>query len=285
MLDGCEKLNVVNFKPVSFDLLDMTQIDLSTDQQYLYDIHLSARKLSEGLANKNSGKMAHSPWLTTANCISRLYVSTVEPSQTLKIIVKYITNVHAPVWFAIKNISQNGALLLFKTTEIPQVLIPDVRNIVYPVIQRNAFFAHPENLLLCMINDESSNIIQLGWRQIKKARKQFKRKTIRTFQILDLNFEAEMYFDMINWQKVNLTEPSLTHSISDDEINHLIIPKEKKNFPHLPCNTQAVERCVKLVTGASSLVCGQNSRFFVQKSNHVRKSQVLKQNKSLKFNC
>ena len=104
MLDGCEKLDVFNFKLVLFDLLDMGQIDLSTDQQYLYDIHqsVSAGKLSEGLANKNPGKMAHSRWLTTANHILRLYVSTVEPSQTLKIIVKYITKVHAPVWFAIK---------------------------------------------------------------------------------------------------------------------------------------------------------------------------------------
>ena len=91
MLDGCKKLDVVNFKPVSFDLLDMTQIDLSTDQQYLYDIHLSAGKLSEGLANKNPGKMAHSRWLTTANSILRLYASTVEPFQTLKIIVEYKT--------------------------------------------------------------------------------------------------------------------------------------------------------------------------------------------------
>ena len=104
MFDGCEKLDVVNFKPVSFDLLDMSQIDLSTDQQYLYDIHqsVSAGKLSEGLANKNPGKMAHSRWLTTANYILRLYVSTVEPSPNLKMIVEYITKVYAPVWFTIK---------------------------------------------------------------------------------------------------------------------------------------------------------------------------------------
>ena len=62
MLDGIEKLDVFNFKLVLFDLLDISQIDLSTDQQYLIDINqsVSAGKLSEGLANKNSGKMAHS---------------------------------------------------------------------------------------------------------------------------------------------------------------------------------------------------------------------------------
>ena len=111
-----------------------------------------------------------------------------------------------------------------------------------------------------MIDDDSSDIRQLGWRQIKKTKEQSKRKTIRTFQISDLNFEAELHFNMINWQKGNLTEPQLTRIISDDEINYLISSKEKKNFPHLPCHTQAVKRCVKLVTEASFLVCGQNSR-------------------------
>ena len=52
MLDGCEKLDVVNFIPIPFDLPDMNQSDLNTDQQYLYDIHksVSAGKLIEGLA-------------------------------------------------------------------------------------------------------------------------------------------------------------------------------------------------------------------------------------------
>ena len=55
MLDGCKKLDVANFEPVPFYLLDMSQTDLSTDQKYLYDIYksVSARKISEGLADKN----------------------------------------------------------------------------------------------------------------------------------------------------------------------------------------------------------------------------------------
>ena len=96
------KLNVLNFK----HLLDINQTDLSTDQEYLYDIHksVSAGKLSEGLAGKNPEKMAHSWCLTTANRILRLYVSTDEPFQILKIIVEYIMKVYAPVWFAIKKL-------------------------------------------------------------------------------------------------------------------------------------------------------------------------------------
>ena len=116
VFDGCEKLDVVNFEPALLDLLDMNQTDLSTDQQYLYNIHKSvpAGKLSEGQANKNPEKNVHFRWLTTANRILRLCVSTDEPSQTLKIIVKYIMKLYAPLWFAIKNTSssQNGVLHL-----------------------------------------------------------------------------------------------------------------------------------------------------------------------------
>ena len=92
MLDGCEKLDVVNFEPNPYDLPDMNQSNPSTDQQYLYDNHksVSAGKSIEGLANKSPGKMAHSRWLTD------------QPSRTLRIIVAYIMKVYALVWFAIK---------------------------------------------------------------------------------------------------------------------------------------------------------------------------------------
>ena len=32
------------------------------------------------------------------------------------------------------------------------------------------------------------------------------------------------------------------------------------DFPRFPCHTQAVERCVKLITQASATVCGQKAR-------------------------
>ena len=74
---------------------------------------------------------------------------------------------------------------------------------------------------------------------------------------------------------MNLTELPLTHSISDDEINHLISSKEKKNFLHLHCYMQAVERCIKLITEASTLVCGKILEIvlFVQKSNRVKNAK------------
>lgn len=73
---------------------------------------------------------------------------------------------------------------------------------------------------------------------------------------------------MINWQKTNVTSPPLLNDVEVNEDNLLILASKKitKNrdikidFKKLPCNTQAVERSVKLVTEASMSVCTAAAR-------------------------
>ena len=50
--------------------------------------------------------------------------------------------------------------------------------------------------------------------------------------------------------------------MSDDELTGLIVAEMKPSvlFPKFPCHTQAVERCVKVVTEASAAVCDEKSR-------------------------
>ena len=71
-----------------------------------------------------------------------------------------------------------------------------------------------------------------------------------------------IYTELINWQSCNITEPPLTVHISDVDITAFVKSKESPliNFPRFPCHTQAVERCIKLVTEASAAVCGNTSR-------------------------
>ena len=166
--------------------------------------------------------------------------------------------VYAPMWFRIKvnSSSECGAQNLFKTIELSKSLNANVKEIIHPVIQRNAFYADPENILLGMINDERSHIRELSWRYIRKARDHYKGKSLRIFKIPALNFEATDYTTMISWQDTEVTEPLLTHKLTDKEIEDLIESKQMIAFGHLPCHTQATERCVKLVTEASSSVCG-----------------------------
>ena len=75
--EECEKLGVVSFQRVPFDLPPVDKEDLSTDQKYLHDIHQSVSKgtCSTELALRNPGKVVHSRWITTENRVLRLYVA------------------------------------------------------------------------------------------------------------------------------------------------------------------------------------------------------------------
>ncbi|CAH1100857.1 unnamed protein product [Psylliodes chrysocephalus] len=103
-LEKCETLQPLNFKRIEVILPEINVDELSTDQKYLYEICCAISKgyISLNLSKQSPGKMAYSRWLTTANRILRLYVSTEKPSQNLSIITEYVIKVYAPTWFAIK---------------------------------------------------------------------------------------------------------------------------------------------------------------------------------------
>ena len=99
--------------------------------------------LATGVASRSPGALNNERWLTRANRILRLYTSKTNPSQTLKDTTYMILNVYAPSWFNIKMHSSisNGAsnyLFLYKRT----------KEIIFPLLQRNAYWAHHENIML-----------------------------------------------------------------------------------------------------------------------------------------
>ena len=66
---------------------------------------------------------------------------------------------------------------------------------------------------------------------------------------------------MINWQKTQLEEPPSTKNLSSELI--IAIKTGSAELPPITvfCNhTQAVERCIKMVTDASSTVVGMEAR-------------------------
>ncbi|KAJ9582304.1 hypothetical protein L9F63_003340 [Diploptera punctata] len=69
---------------------------------------------------------------------------------------------------------------------------------------------------------------------------------------------------MINWMDCELSSSPLLAEISDDEIKSHVDSDSIRDwnitFKQFPVHTQAVERCVKLVTEASDKVCGAESR-------------------------
>src|SRR5262245_58703403 len=87
--------------------------------------------ISNDLLREQPGPLSQARWLTTASRRCRLYVSTEEPSP-----------------------------------ELPD----DIKNIVWPVIQKNAYWAHEENVLLAMLADADLSTRQAAIARIKTIR-------------------------------------------------------------------------------------------------------------------
>ncbi|KAK4882474.1 hypothetical protein RN001_005793 [Aquatica leii] len=208
--------------------------------------------------------MAHSRWLTTANRLLRLYISTKNPSYNLTILTEYVMKVYAPTWFEIKirPSCRHGSYHFFGIIRKSRFLPKELKKVVDPVLQRNGYFGHPENLLLAMLADDRKYIRELGLRRILKCRQaKHNVNLVREFNIPSFNLNADDYFELVSWQSLTITEPPLTVKISDNELQEMIsdVPAEIEML-NFPCHSQAVERCVKLVTEASAAVCGYEAR-------------------------
>lgn len=265
-LESCESLPVVEFKKIETVLPPIDVKTLSTDQKYMFEIcqGICNGILGEDLALKSPGKMSHARWLTTANRVLRLYVATKEPSENLQILAEFIVKVYAVCWFEIKSSwsCKDGSRHLFNMIRRSRYLPGHLKKVIDPVIKRNGYYAHSENLLIAMIADDRKFIRELALRRILKCRKSSaKTEDVRIFRVNELNFDCEDYVDLIDWQNVSISEPPLTMGISDENLTSMIcvIPDE---IPLLqfPCHSQAVERCIKLVTEASIAVFGSEAR-------------------------
>jgi hypothetical protein len=264
-LQQCEKLPVVQFEIISTTLPTITDENLSTDQKYLFDIMtaISTGIFSSDLANKDPGPLNHSRWVTTANVILRLYAAKIDPGENLKTLATFVLKVYGRMWFEIKCNSSctKGAKHLWSTINYSRYLSNDLKRVIDPVIQRNGYYGHPENLLIAMLADEKKIIRELAFRRILKARSQ-KIAGIRKFKIPFFNFEASDYTEIIFWQESQVTEPPLTANLSAETLRSMAECgfETGDNITLFPCHIQTVERCIKLVTEASGAVCGYEKR-------------------------
>ncbi|GBM46713.1 hypothetical protein AVEN_79793-1 [Araneus ventricosus] len=63
---------------------------------------------------------------------------------------------------------KDGSKHVWNTISRSRYLSQDLKDVVTGVICRNPFFAHPENILLCMLKDERPYIRELAARRIIK---------------------------------------------------------------------------------------------------------------------
>ena len=83
-----------------------------------------------------------------------------------------------------------------------------------------------------------------------------------------LNFKAKQVKELFSWQKETIYEPIFTCSLSKAEVRNII--DSPLNVDYFPLHSQSTKRAVKLVTEASSNVCGSERRddFFIARIEH-----------------
>lgn len=227
---------------------------LSNDQMYLYRIvnALVTGDFPKSLANLKIGPLNHSRWITTASRICKIYATTLKPSKTLQDFTSYIVNVYAPTWFQIKRneLAVNGPKNLFFLIERSnRIEDKEVKSIVQKCIQRNAFFAHSENLLLAQLSSKDPIERLNGVNRVLEIRENNYSTRIRRLRVPTINFGARKWTNMIEWDDT-ATEPPLTTSMNEEEVMDLV--ENPLNVPRFKCHTQMVERAVKEVTRVSS---------------------------------
>ena len=153
-----------------------------------------------------------------------------------------------PLWFSVKVESSiiSGPKHLYQAIVSTRYLSQDLKAVIDPMIEQNAYFAHPENLLLAMAMDERRHVRELAFRRILKARhlRSTGKTPVRFFKVPEVNFSATDYIDIIPWQLTRLYPPPLLRHICDEHIQALI---ESGSMPErdvrgFPCHTQSVER-------------------------------------------
>ncbi|CAD7088883.1 unnamed protein product [Hermetia illucens] len=100
-----------------------------------------------------------------------------------------------------------------------------------------------------MLGDDRKIIHDLAYPRIIKARSEIARG-LRMFKVPAFNFDAKDYTDIGTWRDCEITEPPLTLNVSGEALK--VIDRNSlgtsENIEDLPCHTQAVKRCIKLVT-------------------------------------
>ncbi|KAK3931073.1 Differentially expressed in FDCP 6 [Frankliniella fusca] len=261
-LKTCQELPVVKFQPIALDLPDpeLDSAVLSTDQRYCLDI---ARAISTGtcppaLAARDPGIVNHSRWGTTANRVMRVYIGTRRPSAALKHIVTIIIKLYVPMWFAVKMRWQcwEGPKHITKMVILSRQFPKKYRDVLQKYIQNNAYFAHPENVLVAMVKDDRAEVRRLGVQRVLQARSQPAAAVgeVRRFTVPQLNFSATDYVEIVDWNSVPVTPPPLLAHIPSAELEAMLLLPETPaiDIPAFPCHCQAVERAVKMVTEAAA---------------------------------
>ena len=258
-LKSLQKLDIINFEKITFKINFTTKNNCDAD--YLYKICkcIDAGVVDDTLKNGEPGKMHHARWLTLANNILKLYISTTNPTKNLNIIANYIVRVYAPSYFTIKKnpTISDATTNLFYIIQNSRYIDIQYRYIIDESISNNCFYAHSESVLLSMLKDKEIDIRRKAIKIIIDIRKN-NNTNIRTFELPNINFNADYYYE-INFN-IHIYESRLTYNIEDSTLNNYLNMNFEEITFEYPCHNQAVERFIQDVSQVSQMTTGEQSR-------------------------
>ncbi|KAL5251758.1 hypothetical protein ACHWQZ_G014793 [Mnemiopsis leidyi] len=247
---------------------------LSWDQKVLYRhvVAVQSGTLPPELASTEIGPVCHSRWITFQSRILRLFMSSGVLKSVLPKLRKlaiYVLNIYFPMHMNIKYESSivNGCVNLFKEISLIKKFVKSKaeQEFILCSLQGNSYFAHPHNVLISMLGDESYVIRKMAIDIIQDLRNLHVESQSLDYYLPKVNFNAASYSELCSMIKKDdrwvyltfmdsleyITEPPLTKHL--DLSNFLL----QQFTSDLPCHTQSVERMVKITTEASKKVCGR----------------------------
>lgn len=186
------------------------------------------------------------------------YARVRKPTIKLKRIISFILNMYLPVWFRVKCQPhiQSGSRHFHYMVELSQDLVEEARLVVQKVMSDNAHFAHAESIVITLLADPREELRRKGVLHILAARREHDpEKGPRQFIPPSVNFQANVYADLIDWDGIERTEPPLTMDLSEDTI--LSAMTKPLKLPSYKNHTQGVEKYMPVL----EMACGQRAGY------------------------
>ena len=135
-----------------------------------------------------------------------------------------------------------------------------VRDSVSFYIRSGAWYAHSECVLLSLLASPVIADRKFAVNQILKMRgkEEFGDTSVRVCITPKLNLAASSLVKLISWKTGEVDEPVFTCSLSREEIQGFL--EKPYQVLEFSSHTQSTERCVKIVTEAAAVVCGEEAR-------------------------
>jgi len=250
--------NTVAFEPISSGLIlppDNIIKDLSTDQRLLleYIRGVDSGAVNPKFVHRKIGPLNHSRWLTCAIRILALYTRSENPEQNLVTMVIYIQKIYGKYWFRYKcttNFTHAPQILFEMIKDIKNIKNVELENIVFPVLQRNAFCCLGENFLTSLLFSDVENHRKLAANKILEIRQtENSELPPAARQVPEINFDASDWTSLVDLGTLESSSPPCLRDIPQENIESMVL------FPGIPpdfgIHSQSVERAVKLTSAAS----------------------------------